>query len=102
MRRCSDRLEDWQRGRVSGDGKELTDDRKQILAVRREVGMLCQQFNLFPHLTALENCTLAPIWVRKMPKSEADELARHYLSRVRIPEQADKYPAQLSGGQQQR
>src|SRR5437763_14873988 len=100
--RCINRIEDWQRGRVIVDGLELTADLKTIDEVRREVGMVLQQFNLFPHLTALENCTLAPIWVRKMPKSEADELARHYLSRVRIPEQADKYPAQLSGGQQQR
>jgi len=100
--RCINRIEDWQRGRVIVDGTELTDDLKTIDEVRGEVGMVFQQFNLFPHLTALENCTLAPIWVRKMPKSEADELARHYLSRVRIPEQADKYPAQLSGGQQQR
>src|SRR5262249_61418873 len=75
---------------------------KTIDEVRGEVGMVFQQFNLFPHLTVLENCTLAPIWVRKMPKMEADEIARHYLRRVRIPEQADKYPAQLSGGQQQR
>jgi len=100
--RCINRIEDWQRGRVIVDGTELTNDLKTIDEVRGEVGMVFQQFNLFPHLTALENCTLAPIWVRKMPKSEADELARHYLSRVRIPEQADKYPAQLSGGQQQR
>ena len=100
--RCINRIEDWQRGRVIVDGTELTDNLKTIDEVRGEVGMVFQRFNLFPHLTALENCTLAPIWVRKMPKSEADELARHYLSRVRIPEQADKYPAQLSGGQQQR
>jgi general L-amino acid transport system ATP-binding protein len=75
---------------------------QKIDEVRREVGMVFQQFNLFPHLTVLENCTLAPIWVRKLPKKEADEVARHFLERVRIPEQADKYPAQLSGGQQQR
>ena len=100
--RCINRLEIWQRGRVVVDGMELTDDLKKIDEVRREVGMVFQQFNLFPHLTVLDNCTLAPIWVRKMPRKEAEDLARHYLSRVRIPEQADKYPAQLSGGQQQR
>jgi general L-amino acid transport system ATP-binding protein len=100
--RCINRIEDWQRGRVIVDGAELTEDLKTIDEVRGEVGMVFQQFNLFPHLTVLENCTLAPIWVRKVPKREADEIARHYLRRVRIPEQADKYPAQLSGGQQQR
>jgi general L-amino acid transport system ATP-binding protein len=100
--RCINRIEDWQRGRVIVDGMELTDDLKKIDGVRREIGMVFQQFNLFPHLTVLENCTLAPTWVRKMPKREAEELARHYLKRVRIPEQADKYPARLSGGQQQR
>jgi general L-amino acid transport system ATP-binding protein len=100
--RCINRLEDWQRGRVVVDGMELSADVKKIDEVRREVGMVFQQFNLFPHLTVLENCTLAPIWVRKMPKREAEEIARHYLKRVRIPEQADKHPAQLSGGQQQR
>src|SRR5262249_45398330 len=100
--RCINRIEDWQRGRVIVDGTELTEDLKTIDEVRGEVGMVFQQFNLFPHLTVLENCTLAPIWVRKMPKVEAEEIARHYLRRVRIPEQADKYPAQLSGGQQQR
>src|SRR5882757_6579830 len=100
--RCINRIEDWQRGRVIVDGMELTEDLKKIDEVRREVGMVFQQFNLFPHLTVLENCTLAPVWVRKMPKKEAEEIARHYLARVRIPEQADKYPAQLSGGQQQR
>jgi general L-amino acid transport system ATP-binding protein len=102
MLRCINRLENWQRGRVVVDGKELTDDAKQILAVRRDVGMVFQQFNLFPHLTALENCTLAPIWVRRMPKKDAEELAMRYLKRVRIPDQALKYPSQLSGGQQQR
>jgi general L-amino acid transport system ATP-binding protein len=102
MLRCINRLENWQRGRVVVDGKELTDDPKQVLAVRRDVGMVFQQFNLFPHLTALENCTLAPIWVRRMPKKDAEDLAMRYLRRVRIPEQALKYPAQLSGGQQQR
>ena len=100
--RCINRIEDWQRGRVIVDGTELTEDLKTIDEVRGEVGMVFQQFNLFPHLTALENCTLAPIWVRKMPNRQAEEIARHYLSRVRIPEQVDKYPAQLSGGQQQR
>src|SRR5262245_317290 len=100
--RCINRLEDWQRGRIVVDGIELTADIKKIDEVRRDVGMVFQQFNLFPHLTVLENCTLAPIWVRKMPKKEAQAIARHHLERVRIPEQADKYPAQLSGGQQQR
>src|ERR1700735_1897090 len=100
--RCINRLEDWQRGRIVVDGVELTEDPKHILAVRRDVGMVFQQFNLFPHLTVLENCTLAPIWVRHMPKREAEALAMTYLTRVKIPEQADKYPARLSGGQQQR
>jgi general L-amino acid transport system ATP-binding protein len=100
--RCINRLEDWQRGRIVVDGVELTADLKKIHDVRREVGMVFQHFNLFPHLTVLENCTLAPIWVRGLPRREAEELARHQLARVRIPEQADKYPGQLSGGQQQR
>ena len=100
--RCINRLENWQRGRVVVDGMELTEDLKKIDEVRREVGMVFQQFNLFPHLTVLDNCTLAPIWVRNSPRKEAEEVARHFLARVRIPEQADKYPAQLSGGQQQR
>ena len=100
--RCVNRLEDWQRGRLVVDGIELTNDAKQILAVRRNVGMVFQQFNLFPHLTVLENCTLAPIWVRRMPKKQAEELAMRFLKRVKIPEQAQKYPARLSGGQQQR
>jgi general L-amino acid transport system ATP-binding protein len=100
--RCINRLEDWQRGRIVVDGIELTDDPKQIIAVRRDVGMVFQHFNLFPHLTVLENCTLAPIWVRHMPKKDAEELAMNYLKRVKIPEQALKYPARLSGGQQQR
>jgi general L-amino acid transport system ATP-binding protein len=100
--RCINRIESWQRGRIVVDGLELTDDIKKIDEVRREVGMVFQSFNLFPHLTVLDNCTLAPLWVRHMPKKEAEEIARHYLKRVRIPEQADKYPAQLSGGQQQR
>jgi general L-amino acid transport system ATP-binding protein len=99
---CINRLEDWQRGRIFVDGVELTDDPKRILAVRRDVGMVFQQFNLFPHLTVLQNCTLAPIWVRHMPRREAEALAMNYLVRVKIPEQADKYPARLSGGQQQR
>jgi len=100
--RCINRLEDWQRGRVVIEGTELSSDLKAVQEVRREVGMVFQQFNLFPHLTVLENCTLAPIWVRRMPKRRAEEIARHHLARVRIPEQADKYPGQLSGGQQQR
>src|SRR6202023_642974 len=83
-------------------GHELTNDLKRIDEVRRDVGMVFQHFNLFPHLTVLENCTLAPIWVRKMPRKDAEALAIHYLDRVKIPEQAQKYPGQLSGGQQQR
>ncbi|MDO8534580.1 MAG: amino acid ABC transporter ATP-binding protein, partial [Xanthobacteraceae bacterium] len=100
--RCINRLERHERGRIVVDGIELTDDLRRIDEVRREVGMVFQQFNLFPHLTVLENCTLAPIWVRRMPKPAAEEAAMHYLARVKIPEQANKYPAQLSGGQQQR
>jgi general L-amino acid transport system ATP-binding protein len=100
--RCINALEDYQQGRVVVDGKVLTQDLQRIDEVRREVGMVFQQFNLFPHLTVLQNCTLAPIWVRKTPKREAEELARQFLQRVKIPEQADKYPGQLSGGQQQR
>jgi general L-amino acid transport system ATP-binding protein len=100
--RCINRIETWQRGRIVVDGLELTDDLKKIDEVRREVGMVFQQFNLFPHLTVLENCTLAPVWVRKLPRKDAEAIARHYLDRVRIPEQADKHPMQLSGGQQQR
>jgi general L-amino acid transport system ATP-binding protein len=100
--RCINRIESWQQGRVVVDGLELTDDLRAIDEVRREVGMVFQQFNLFPHLTVLDNCTLAPLWVRGMPRKEAEALARHHLARVRIPEQADKYPGQLSGGQQQR
>jgi general L-amino acid transport system ATP-binding protein len=102
MIRCINRLEQHQKGRIFVDGAELTDDLKKIDDVRRDVGMVFQQFNLFPHLTVLENCTLAPIWVKKMPKREAQEVAMHYLHRVKIPEQAGKYPGQLSGGQQQR
>ena len=100
--RCINRLEEHQEGRVVVDGTELTHNLKNIDAIRSEVGMVFQQFNLFPHLTVLENCTLAPIWVRKMPKAEATDIAMEYLTRVKIPEQADKYPGQLSGGQQQR
>ena len=100
--RCINRLEEHQSGKIIVDGIELTGDLKRIDEVRREVGMVFQHFNLFPHLTILENCTLAPIWVRKMPKKKAEEIAMHYLERVRIPEQANKYPGQLSGGQQQR
>jgi general L-amino acid transport system ATP-binding protein len=102
MIRCINRLEEHQQGRIVVDGIELTNDLKRIDEIRREVGMVFQHFNLFPHLTILENLTLAPIWVRKMPKKEAEEIAMHYLKRVRIPEQAAKYPGQLSGGQQQR
>ena len=100
--RCLNRLEEHQKGKVVVDGIELSNDLKHIEQIRREVGMVFQHFNLFPHLTVLENCTLAPIWVRKMPKKEAEEVAMRYLERVRIPEQAAKYPGQLSGGQQQR
>ena len=100
--RCVNRLEEHQRGIITVDGVELTADLKRIDAVRRDVGMVFQQFNLFPHLTILENCTLAPIWVKRMPKKEAEELAMRLLTRVKIPEQAGKYPGQLSGGQQQR
>jgi len=100
--RCINRLEEHQRGRILVDGMELTDDVKKIDEIRRDVGMVFQQFNLFPHLTVLENLTLAPIHVLRLPKSQAEEAALHYLQRVRIPEQANKYPGQLSGGQQQR
>jgi general L-amino acid transport system ATP-binding protein len=100
--RCINGLELFQRGEIVVDGIALGNDVKRIVQVRREVGMVFQQFNLFPHLTVLENCTLAPIHVRKMPQREAEEIARRFLRRVRIPEQADKYPGQLSGGQQQR
>ncbi len=102
MIRCINRLEEHQQGRIVVDGTELTNDLKKIDEVRRDVGMVFQHFNLFPHLTVVENLTLAPIWVRKMPKKDADEIAMQYLRRVKIPEQANKYPGQLSGGQQQR
>jgi general L-amino acid transport system ATP-binding protein len=102
MIRCINRLEEHQKGSIVVDGVELTNNVKNIDAIRREVGMVFQHFNLFPHLTVLENCTLGPIWVKKMPKKEAEEAAMKYLARVRIPEQALKYPGQLSGGQQQR
>ncbi|MDZ4735808.1 MAG: amino acid ABC transporter ATP-binding protein [Rhodospirillaceae bacterium] len=100
--RCINRLEEHQKGRIIVDGIELTNDLKHIEQVRREVGMVFQHFNLFPHLTVLDNLTLAPIWVRKMPKRDAEQAATQYLERVKIPEQAHKYPGQLSGGQQQR
>ncbi|WP_235937728.1 amino acid ABC transporter ATP-binding protein [Marinobacter caseinilyticus] len=100
--RCINRLEEHQRGKIIVDGVELTDDLKQIDSVRREVGMVFQHFNLFPHLTVLENCCLAPLWVRKIPRREAEAIAMEYLERVKIPEQAHKFPGQLSGGQQQR
>ncbi len=100
--RCINRLEQHQQGSISVDGTELTRDVRDIERIRSEVGMVFQHFNLFPHLTVLENCTLAPLWVRKMPAADAEALAREYLERVHIPEQADKYPGQLSGGQQQR
>jgi len=102
MIRCINRLEEHQQGQIIVDGIELTNDVKKIDEIRREVGMVFQHFNLFPHLTVLENCTLAPIWVRKTPKAEAEATAMKYLERVKIPEQANKYPGQLSGGQQQR
>ena len=102
MIRCINRLEEHQEGTIIVDGIELTGNLKNIDSVRREVGMVFQQFNLFPHLTVKENITLAPIWVKKMPKKEAQELAMKHLEKVKIPEQAEKYPGQLSGGQQQR
>jgi general L-amino acid transport system ATP-binding protein len=100
--RCINRLEEHQTGRIVVDGIELTSDLRSIDAIRADVGMVFQQFNLFPHLTILENCTLAQIWVRRRPKAQAEEIAMQFLNRVKIPEQANKYPAQLSGGQQQR
>ena len=102
MIRCINRLEEHQRGSIVVDGIELTADVKNVDAIRREVGMVFQHFNLFPHLTILENLALAPMWVRNIPRAEAEEIGMHYLKRVRIPEQAKKYPGQLSGGQQQR
>ena len=102
MIRCINRLEDHQSGKIVVDGIELTNDLKKIDEIRREVGMVFQHFNLFPHLTILQNCVLAPIWVRKVPKREVTELAMHFLEKVRIPDQAHKYPGQLSGVQQQR
>ena len=100
--RCINRLEEHQEGKIIVDGTELTEDTKNIEQIRAEVGMVFQQFNLFPHLSILDNCTLAPIWVKKMPKKEAEELALKHLERVQILDQAQKYPGQLSGGQQQR
>ncbi len=100
--RCINRLEEHQRGQIIVDGIELTSDVKHIELIRRDVGMVFQHFNLFPHLTVLQNLILAPMWVKKMPKKDAEEVATRYLARVRIPEQASKYPGQLSGGQQQR
>ena len=100
--RCINALEEHQKGQIIVDGTELTSDLKNIDKIRSEVGMCFQHFNLFPHLSILENCTLAPIWVRKTPQKEAEEVAMHFLEKVKIPEQADKYPGQLSGGQQQR
>ncbi len=102
MIRCINRLEEHQRGRITVDGVELTNDVRTVERIRRNVGMVFQQFNLFPHLTVLDNLTLSPIWVHKRPKREAVEAAMEYLERVHIPEQANKYPGQLSGGQQQR
>ncbi len=100
--RCINRLEEHQKGRIIVEGTELTNDIKQIEKIRSEVGMVFQHFNLFPHLTIVQNLTLGPIWVRKTPKKEAEELAMHYLEKVHIAEQAKKFPGQLSGGQQQR
>jgi len=102
MIRCINALEEHQRGTILVDGTQLTADLRRIDEVRRDVGMVFQHFNLFPHLTVMENLTLAPIWVRQTPKAEAEEMAMHFLRRVKIPEQAQKYPGQLSGGQQQR
>ena len=102
MIRCINRLEAHQKGKITVHGTELTNDLKNIDLIRKNVGMVFQQFNLFPHLSVLENITLAPIWVKKMPKQEAEEIAMAYLEKVKIPEQAEKFPGQLSGGQQQR
>ncbi len=100
--RCINRLEEHQQGEIIVDGIELTNDLKNIDKIRSEVGMCFQHFNLFPHLTILENCMLAPVWVRKQPRRQAEETAMYFLEKVKIPEQAMKYPGQLSGGQQQR
>ena len=100
--RCINRLEEHQKGNIIVDGNELTEDTKDIEKIRAEVGMVFQQFNLFPHLSILDNCTLAPIWVKKMPKKQAEELAMSQLEQVQIVDQAKKFPGQLSGGQQQR
>ena len=100
--RCINRLEEHQEGNIIVDGNELTEDTKDIEKIRAEVGMVFQQFNLFPHLSILDNCTLAPIWVKKMPKKQAEELAMNQLKQVQIQDQASKFPGQLSGGQQQR
>jgi len=100
--RCVNALEEFQEGRINVDGIELGPNLRRVDDVRREVGMVFQSFNLFPHLTVLENCTLAPIWVRNIPKKDAEAAAMKYLERVRIPDKADKYPGQISGGQQQR
>jgi len=102
MIRCINRLEEHQAGKIIVDGVELTEDVKKIEGIRKEVGMVFQHFNLFPHLTVLQNCTLAPIWVKHMPKAEAEAIAMKYLEKVKIPDQANKFPGQLSGGQQQR
>ena len=102
MIRCINRLEKHQKGRIVVDGTDLNGNARRIEEIRREIGMVFQQFNLFPHLTVLENCTLAPMWVKKTPRIAAEAVAMHYLRRVKIPEQAGKYPSQLSGGQQQR
>ena len=100
--RCINRLEEHQKGTIIVDGNELTEDTKDIEKIRAEVGMVFQQFNLFPHLSILDNCTLAPIWVKKMPKAKAEELGLNQLEKVQILDQAKKFPGQLSGGQQQR
>ncbi len=100
--RCINRLEEHQQGSIIVDGNELTEDTKNIEQIRAEVGMVFQQFNLFPHLSILDNCTLAPVWVKKMPKKDAEDLAMKHLEKVQIADQAHKFPGQLSGGQQQR
>ena len=100
--RCINRLEEHQKGEIIVDGKEISENTKDIEKVRAEVGMVFQQFNLFPHLSIIDNCTLAPIWVKKMPKKQAEEIAMKNLERVQIADQAKKFPGQLSGGQQQR